>query len=63
MSVAALLPGRRVGPRATIMIMVNKPGVRITPSIPDHRELDRGLLRDLIFDAGSTLQQFAELLD
>jgi len=44
------------------MIMV-KPDVRITLSIPDHRELDRGLLRDLISDAGLTVQQFAELLD
>lgn len=44
------------------MIMV-KSGVRVTLSIPDHRELDRGLLRGLISDAGITVQQFIELLD
>jgi len=48
--------------RGSHMIMV-KPGVRVTLSIPDHRELDRGLLRDLISDAGITVQQFIELLD
>jgi len=48
--------------RGSHMIMV-KPGVRVTLSIPDHKELDRGLLRDLISDAGITVQQFIELLD
>lgn len=48
--------------RGSHMIMV-KSGVRVTLSIPDHRELDRGLLRDLISDAGITVQKFIELLD
>lgn len=47
--------------RGSHMIMV-KPGVRVTLSIPDHKELDRGLLRDLISDAQITIQQFLELL-
>lgn len=33
-----------------------------TLSIPDHRELDRGLLRSLIRDARMTVQEFADLL-
>jgi predicted RNA binding protein YcfA (HicA-like mRNA interferase family) len=32
-------------------------------SIPDHRELDRGLLRSLIRDAGITPERFVGLLD
>ena len=31
-------------------------------SIPDHRELDRGLLRKLIRHAGITVEAFARLL-
>ena len=31
-------------------------------SIPDHRELDRGLLRGLIRDAGITVEEFVRLL-
>lgn len=31
-------------------------------SIPNHKELGRGLLRGLIRDAGLTLEQFTELL-
>ena len=31
-------------------------------SIPDHRELDRGLLRKLIRHAGITVDEFARLL-
>ena len=31
-------------------------------SIPDHKELGRGLLRGLIRDAGLTIEQFIELL-
>jgi hypothetical protein len=43
------------------MILV-KPGQRANLSIPDHRELDRGLLRGLIRDAGLTVEQFLQLL-
>jgi predicted RNA binding protein YcfA (HicA-like mRNA interferase family) len=48
--------------RGSHMILV-KPGVAINLSIPDHRELDRGLLRGLIRDAGLTVEQFVGLLD
>jgi hypothetical protein len=44
------------------MILV-KPGVPFNLSVPDHRELDRGLLRGLIRDAGMTVEQFIALLD
>lgn len=44
------------------MILV-KPGVAVNLSIPDHRELDRGLLRGLIRDAGMTVDEFLDLLD
>jgi len=32
-------------------------------SIPDHRELDRGLLRKLIRQSGLTVDEFMELLE
>jgi predicted RNA binding protein YcfA (HicA-like mRNA interferase family) len=35
-----------------------KSGLAINLSIPDHRELDRGLLRGLIRDAGMTVGEF-----
>ena len=44
------------------MILV-KPGVPVNLSVPDHRELDRGLLRGLIRDAGLTVEEFVALLD
>jgi len=43
------------------MILV-KPGVAVNLSVSDHRELDRGLLRGLIRDAGLTVEQFVALL-
>jgi predicted RNA binding protein YcfA (HicA-like mRNA interferase family) len=47
--------------RGSHMILV-KPGVAVNLSIPDHRELDRGLLRGLIRDAGMTVVEFTSLL-
>jgi hypothetical protein len=44
------------------MILV-KQGVPVNLSVPDHRELDRGLLRGLIRDAGMTVEEFTALLD
>lgn len=44
-------------------MILTKPGTPHNLSIPDHRELDRGLLRGLIRDAGLTVEQFIELLD
>ena len=39
-------------------MILTKPGIPINLSIPDHRELDRGLLRGLIRDAGMTVEDF-----
>ncbi len=43
-------------------MVLTKPGVPFNLSIPDHQELDRGLLRGLIRDSGLTLDQFLNLL-
>ncbi len=40
-----------------------KAGTPFDLTIPDHRELDRGLLRGLIRDAGLAVEEFVELLD
>jgi len=43
-------------------IIMKKEGMLTTLSIPDHKALDRGLLRSLIRDAYISTQIFAELL-
>ena len=43
-------------------MVLTRPGTTANLSIPDHRELDRGLLRGLIRDAGMTVDQFVILL-
>jgi len=48
--------------RSSHMILV-KVGVPVNLSVPDHRDLDRGLLRGLIRDAGLTVEEFVALLD
>jgi predicted RNA binding protein YcfA (HicA-like mRNA interferase family) len=47
--------------RGSHMVMI-RPGIPINLSIPDHRELDRGLLRGLIRDAGMSVAEFMALL-
>lgn len=42
-------------------VMMVKAGSIVTLSIPQHRELDRGLLRALIRAAGLTVEAFIEL--
>ena len=42
------------------MIYYHPSGMHL--SIPDHRELDRGLLRSLIRHAGITVEEFVSLL-
>lgn len=43
-------------------IILVKVGAQITLSVPNHRELDRGTLRSLIRQAGTTVDEFvAEL--
>ena len=44
-------------------MIVVKAGGLCPLSVPDHKELDRGLLRGLIRDAGLTVGEFVELLD
>ncbi len=48
--------------RGSHMVLV-KSGTPFNLTIPDHRELDRGLLRGLIRDAGLTVEEFVALLD
>ena len=48
--------------RGSHMVLV-KTGIPVNLTIPDHRELDRGLLRGLIRDAGLTVEKFLALLD
>jgi predicted RNA binding protein YcfA (HicA-like mRNA interferase family) len=43
-------------------MILRRPGRRQL-SVPRHRQLDRGLLRGLIRDAGITVDEFVELLD
>jgi len=43
-------------------MVLTREGHAANLSIPDHRELDRGLLRGLIRDAGITTERFLQLL-
>ena len=43
-------------------MILEKAGVNVNLSIPDHRELDKGLLRGLINDAGMTVDSFLDLM-
>ena len=43
-------------------IILGKPGVPVVLSIPDHKELDKGLLRGQIRKAGLTVEEFVRLL-
>jgi len=43
------------------MILI-KPKIPFNLSIPNHKELDRGLLRGLIRDASKTVDEFNKLL-
>ena len=43
-------------------IIMKREGMITTLSVPEHRVLDRGLLRALIRDAGLTIEKFVELL-
>ena len=42
-------------------LMLTHPQMRATLSIPQHRELDRGLLRALIRNAGMSVDDFVSL--
>jgi len=43
-------------------VALDKEGEAPTLSVPKHRELDKGLLRRLIKDAGLTVEEFVGLL-
>lgn len=43
-------------------MILRKEGVPAALSIPDHKELDKGLLRSLIRDAGMTVEEFSSNL-
>jgi predicted RNA binding protein YcfA (HicA-like mRNA interferase family) len=52
---------RRLGQMGSHLVMV-KPGLRVNPPIPQHRELSVGTLRALIRHSGLTVEEFLELL-
>jgi len=55
--------GWRIARRARSRhIIMKKEGVVATLSIPEHKVLDRGLLRSLIRDAYISIEKFDELL-
>ena len=43
-------------------MILSKPGVPVVLSIPNHKELDKGLLRGQIREAGLTVEEFVKLL-
>lgn len=43
-------------------MILGKLGVPVVLSIPDHKELDKGLLRGQIRKAGLTIEEFVRLL-
>lgn len=43
--------------------LLKKEGISSNLSIPNHKKLDRGLLKALIRDAGLTVEEFINLLD
>jgi predicted RNA binding protein YcfA (HicA-like mRNA interferase family) len=52
---------KRVGSNRHIIL--KKEGTAVTLSIPDHKVLDRGLLRALIRDALLSVDEFCKLLE
>ena len=47
--------------RASHIVLI-KPGIPVNLSIPDHKQVDRGLLRSQIRKAGLTVDEFVNLL-
>ncbi|ABI68324.1 type II toxin-antitoxin system HicA family toxin [Syntrophomonas wolfei] len=43
-------------------MILTKPGMNTTLSIPDHKELDTGTLRSLIRKSGLTVEEFINLI-
>ena len=57
-SKAGWTPQRQVGSH----VVLRKEGSKVTLSVPKHRELKPGLLRNLIKAAGLTVEEFEKLL-
>jgi len=57
-SKAGCIPHRQVGSH----VVLRKEGSKVTLSVPKHRELKPGLLRDLIKAAGLSIEEFEMLL-
>jgi len=55
---AGWIPHRQVGSH----VVLRKEGSKVTLSVPKHKELKPGLLRDLIKAAGLTVEQFGKML-
>ena len=55
---AGWIPHRQVGSH----VVLRKEGSKVTLSVPKHKELKPGLLRDLIKAAGLSLEDFETLL-
>lgn len=51
-------PHRQIGSH----VVLRKEGSKVTLSVPKHKELKPGLLRDLIKAAGLTVEQFGKML-
>jgi predicted RNA binding protein YcfA (HicA-like mRNA interferase family) len=49
--------------RAGSHMILTKAGSQVNLSVPDHRELDRGLLRKLIQTSGLSVEEFLSYLD
>jgi len=43
-------------------VSLKKAGVEVLPTVPLHREVDLGVLRRLIRDAGMTVEEFVAVL-
>ncbi|MCZ7402099.1 MAG: type II toxin-antitoxin system HicA family toxin [Candidatus Methanoperedens sp.] len=55
---AGWIPHRQVGSH----VVLRKEGSKVTLSVPKHKELKPGLLRELIKAAGLSVEEFEELL-
>jgi predicted RNA binding protein YcfA (HicA-like mRNA interferase family) len=52
--------GWHVDRQSASHIVLVKPGVPVTLSVPDHREVAKGTLRNLISSAGLTVDEFVD---
>ncbi|MFQ5861065.1 MAG: type II toxin-antitoxin system HicA family toxin [Dehalococcoidia bacterium] len=55
--------GWRVARQSGSHIILRKPGIAVTLSVPNHPVVKRGTLRSLIRKAGLTIDEFVALLE